>query len=150
MRDRAIVFEAEQAFQEQMVALVRAFGLHRPYQTPCGQPVSVAEAHALMELARDTPASQNDLAVQLDLEKSTVSRLVGHLEDRGWVERRRSELDGRALRLSLTSEGRRIAGQVAAARARKMATVLGAVPEDQREAVIKALDTLVEAMRESS
>lgn len=150
MRDRAIALKAEQAFQEQMVALVRAFGLHRPYQTPCGQPVSVAEAHALMELARDAPASQNDLAVQLGLEKSTVSRLVGHLEDRGWVDRRRSELDGRALQLSLTSDGRRIAAQVAAARARKMALVLGAVPENQREAVIKALDTLVEAMRESS
>ena len=141
---------AEQVFQEQIVAFVRAFRLHRPYQTPCGQPVSVVEAHALMELARDTPASQNDLAARLGLEKSTVSRLVGHLEDRGWIDRRRSELDGRALELSLTSEGRRIAAQVAAARARKMARVLRAIPEDQRTTVIKALDTLVEAIRESS
>lgn len=37
-------------FQEQMIGLMRAFGLHKPDQTPCGQPVAVAEAHALMVL----------------------------------------------------------------------------------------------------
>jgi DNA-binding MarR family transcriptional regulator len=71
---------AELGLQEQLVALIRAFGLHRPDQTPCGQPVAVAEAHALMELAQGAPLSQNDLAARLQLEKSTVSRLVGILE----------------------------------------------------------------------
>ena len=33
-----------------MIGLVRAFGLHKPDETPCGQPVAVAGAHALMEL----------------------------------------------------------------------------------------------------
>ena len=36
---------------ESVVSFVRSFGLHRPEQTPCGQPVPVAEAHALMDLA---------------------------------------------------------------------------------------------------
>ena len=30
--------------------MVRALGLHKPDETPCGQPVAVAGAHALMEL----------------------------------------------------------------------------------------------------
>jgi len=38
--------------QERMIGLIRAFGLHRPDETPCGQPVAVAEAHALLELSR--------------------------------------------------------------------------------------------------
>jgi hypothetical protein len=33
--------------QERMIGLVRAFGLHKPDETPCGQPVAVAGAHAL-------------------------------------------------------------------------------------------------------
>jgi DNA-binding MarR family transcriptional regulator len=73
----------ELGLQEQLIALIRAFGLHRPDQTPCGEPVAVAEAHALMELAHGVPLSQNDLAARLQLEKSTVSRLVGILEARG-------------------------------------------------------------------
>ena len=54
--------------------LVRSLGLHKPDETPCGQPVSVAEAHALLEIAREPGISQNGLAGRLKLEKSTVSR----------------------------------------------------------------------------
>ena len=70
-----------------MVSLVRALGLHRPDQTPCGQPVAVAEAHAVLELSREPGLSQNSLAARLRLEKSTVSRIVTLLERRGWVGR---------------------------------------------------------------
>lgn len=60
--------------QERMIDLIRAFGLHRPDEVPCGQPVAVAEAHALLELSREEPLLQKDLAAKLRLEKSTVSR----------------------------------------------------------------------------
>ncbi|MDQ4001057.1 MAG: hypothetical protein M3283_08695 [Actinomycetota bacterium] len=33
--------------QERMIGLVRAFGLHKPDETPCGQLVAVAGVHAL-------------------------------------------------------------------------------------------------------
>jgi DNA-binding MarR family transcriptional regulator len=137
------------ALQEQMIALIRAFGLHRPDHTPCGAPVSVAEAHALMELARDTPLSQNDLVARLQLVKSTVSRCVGLLEARGWVERRRDPHDGRAVALWLTAAGRQAAAQLAAARQVKFARILEHIPPEEREHVLLALTTLVEAMRES-
>ena len=133
-----------------MVSFVRAFGLHRPEQTPCGQPMSVAEAHALTELAREAPSSQNGLAARLGLEKSTVSRLVGQLEVKGWIKRRRSPTDARAQAVALTDTGRCTAAAVAAARAQKMERVLRAIPEEQRHVVIGALGTLVEAIRESS
>jgi DNA-binding MarR family transcriptional regulator len=132
--------------QQQMVALVRAFGLHQPDQTPCGQPVPVAEAHALQELARAEPLAQRDLAAWLRLEKSTVSRLVAQLEDKGWVVRDRSSADARVLLLRLTAEGRRMAEQIAAAREMRFAKLLAAIPEVQCAEVVAALETLVEAM----
>jgi DNA-binding MarR family transcriptional regulator len=140
----------ERSLQDQMIALIRAFGLHRPDQTPCGQWVPVAEAHALMELQRDTPLSQQELGARLHLEKSTVSRLVTQLEGRGWITRTRSTMDGRMLQLQLSDAGVEIAAQLSAARAAKFARVLAAVPEAQRSAVVAALDILVEAMREDS
>ena len=89
--------------------MIRAFGLHKPDETPCGRPVSVAEAHALMKPSRAQTLVQKELASRLRLEKSTVSRLVGMLKDRGWVERSRSPQDGRAVELRLTGAGRRTA-----------------------------------------
>jgi DNA-binding MarR family transcriptional regulator len=138
------------ALQEQMQALVRAFGLHRPETTPCGKPLSVAEAYALQELRRDASFAQGELAERLNLEKSTISRLVAQLEGRGWVLRQRSPEDGRVQLLSLTDAGTAIADNVATARREKFARVLEALPTDARDDVIAALQTLVEAIRASS
>ena len=140
---------AEVDLQERMIALIRAFELHKPDQTPCGRPVSVAEAHALMELSRAETLVQKELASRLRLEKSTVSRLVGMLEDRGWVERSRSPQDGRALELRLTGAGRRAAEDIAEARREKFARVLEAIPEGKRGSVLESMRVLEEAMRES-
>jgi len=134
--------------QERMIGLVRAFGLHRPDETPCGQPVAVAEAHALLELTRGEPLSQKDLAARLRLEKSTVSRLVKALEGRGWVGRTRSPRDGRAMELRLTEAGKRAAARLSEARRAKFARVLEAIPEEERASVMQALGVLEEAMNE--
>jgi DNA-binding MarR family transcriptional regulator len=136
------------ALQDQMMALVRAFGLHQPDRTPCGQPVPVSEAHALAALAGDASFSQQELGRRLRLEKSTVSRLVGQLESRGWIARAGDELDGRVVRLSLTEPGRQAAEQLAEARSARFSRVVDAIPEDKRAAVLSSLAVLVEAMHE--
>ena len=132
--------------QERLIAFVRAFGLLRPDATPCGRPLSVSEAHALLELSRDAGLSQAALGARLRLEKSTVSRLVTQLEGHGWVERGRDPTDGRAIRLRLTEAGRRVADQVAAARAGHYATLLERIPPAERERVLHALEVLVQAL----
>jgi DNA-binding MarR family transcriptional regulator len=138
---------SELGLQEQLIALIRAFGLHRPDQTPCGKPVAVAESHALMELAQGAPLSQNDLAARLQLEKSTVSRLVGILESRGWIARARNAQDGRARELRLTDTGQQMAAELAEARRAKFARVFDAIPEAEQATVLESLQILVEAMR---
>jgi DNA-binding MarR family transcriptional regulator len=136
--------------QDQMIALIRAFALHRPDTTPCGQPVTIAEAHALLELQRDEPLSQQELGQRLHLEKSTVSRLVSLLEGREWIIRTRSEVDARVVKLGLSTEGQAAAAQLSASRAEKFGRVLAAIPPEQREQVIAALEILVGAMRENN
>ncbi|MCB9156276.1 MAG: MarR family transcriptional regulator [Caldilineaceae bacterium] len=134
-------------FQEKMIALVRAFGWHRPAETPCGQPVTIAEAHALLEISRADGISQNELTVGLNLAKSTVSRLISKIERRGWVVRQPHEQDRRAYRLFLTAKGREIAQQLARARQSKMDGILAQIPMEQRNDVLKSLDLLVKAIQ---
>ncbi len=135
------------SLQDTMVALVRAFDLHQPEQTPCGEPVPVSQAHALMELARDRALPQHELGGRLRLQRSTVSRLVAQLERRGWVCRDRHEGDARVAMLSLTTAGRAAADQLATARAAKFAELLAAIPDTDRGTVRAGLAVLVEALR---
>lgn len=136
-------------FQETMVALVRTLGLHQPDRTPCGQPVSVAEAHALLELGREPGLSQNGLAARLRLEKSSVSRIVTGLEKRGWVERTRKPNDTRIVQVHLTNDGRDAAATLAESRQAKFARIFAAIPPAERDAVLTSLDTLVQVIRET-
>jgi len=137
---------AERALQDQFIALIRAFGLHRPEQTPCGEPVAVAEAHALIELSLAEPLSQNDLAGRLRLEKSTISRLVVLLAGRAWITRTRAPHDGRVIELRLTDAGRQAAAQLSAARQSKFARLLRALPAEQHPMILEPLRLLTEAL----
>lgn len=129
---------------------VRNFGLHQPDRTPCGQPLPVSEAHAMVEIAREGRIRQVELARRLRLTKSTVSRLITNLVSRGWVHREAADGDGRGVLLTLTEAGATAAAQQAAARRDRLTVLLDRVPDDQRAAVVEALHTLAEAANESS
>ncbi|MDQ3771105.1 MAG: MarR family winged helix-turn-helix transcriptional regulator [Actinomycetota bacterium] len=139
-------FQADSsALEEQMVALIRAFGLHRTDITPCGQTMSVSEAHALMEISNAESLSQRELGERLLLEKSTVSRLVGQLDERKWLRRSRDERDRRIVNLMLTARGRKVSERLGQARRRRFEMLLDAIPDSRRAAVIDALATVAEA-----
>jgi DNA-binding MarR family transcriptional regulator len=135
-------------FEQQIVALIRAFGLHRPDQTPCGAPISVGEAQALFELAREPGISQNELAARLHLEKSTVSRLAKTLEQRGWLDRLRDKNDSRLLRLRLTAAGSKAVQRLSASRRARFAKVFDAIPAHRRAALLDSLSLLSEVLNE--
>lgn len=134
--------------QEQMVALVRALGLHQPDRTPCGKPVPVSEAHALLELASRDGMTAQEVAARLQLSKSTVSRLVSRLEHRGWVERARTDRDARVRLLRLTPAGRTAHEQLSVARTALYSRLLAALPDVNRGAVLDSLKLLVQAARD--
>ena|SRR5713101_4480117 len=134
-----------------VVTLVRTFGLHRPEETPCGEPIPVGEAHALMDLAKHGPMNHGDLAIRLKLQKSTVSRLVRQLERRDWIIRDNSSEDNRVVLIRLTRKGNAAAKRLARARRNKFDNLLAAIPKSQRGNVITTLSTLAKALdRQSS
>jgi len=131
------------------VRLIRALGLHRPDQTPCGAPISVGEAQALFELARDPGISQNELAARLHLEKSTVSRLAKMLEERGWLDRLTDKGDTRLRRLWLTAAGSKAVQRLSASRRARFGKVFNAIPAHKRDAVLASLSLLSEVLNET-
>jgi DNA-binding MarR family transcriptional regulator len=130
---------------QRIEAFVRTFGLHRTERTPCGEPISVSQAHALGELATQ-PLTQAELARRLSLDRSVVSRLADTLIERDWLQRERHPQDQRAVQLVLTGAGRQAEARLAGARRARMATLLDAVPVDERDAVLHALDVLVSCL----
>ena len=53
----------------------------------------------------DTGIEMSELSLTLGLDKSTVTRLVMRLENKLWVERKKSRRDQRAVKVFLTKKG---------------------------------------------
>ncbi|MDQ1247880.1 MAG: MarR family transcriptional regulator [Candidatus Nanopelagicales bacterium] len=134
----------------EFVALIHSFGVLRSDSTPCGQPMSVSSAHALCELRARGALSQRELAEQLGLKPSSVSRLLDQLEARTWTQRRPAptDADQRTNAVVLTNAGTTIADQVLAARSARFERLLECIPVEQQPNVISALRLLKEAANE--
>lgn len=128
-----------------VTGFVASFGLHEPDRTPCGQPLPVSEAHAVLALSAGAPLTQTELAQQIRLTKSTVSRLVSNLQSRGWVQRGPDGTDGRAVRLSLTAAGNAGATALRQARRDRINRLFDRLPPAERDTVLHALAILREA-----
>src|SRR5260370_13304094 len=133
--------------QDLFSEFLQALGLHRPDQVPSGFSLSLSEMFALMALSAEAPMSQQVLAEQLHLERSTVSRLIKHVEQRGWVKRVRDLHDTRMFRLQLSAEGHQAAARLAKSLAERHQRLLAALKPDEQEALAYGLSALVRALR---
>ncbi len=136
--------------EEQIISFVRAFGLHKNGETPCGKPLSIGEAYVLMELSADKQLPQQVLVERLNLAKSTVSRLLKQMLKREWVNRERDLNDGRAWVWCLTEKGEILAADVAEARQKKYEQILTHIPPDSQTVIFNSINLLVEAINEST
>lgn len=134
-------------FQRRLIDFVRAFGLHQPERTACGQPIGTSEAHALGVLVEHAPLRVTQLARELVLDKSTVSRLVGSLTQRGWAKLAHDASDRRVRIVTLTPAGARAAARLQAARSRHFTAVLQKIEPSRRDEVLAAIEEMTTAAR---
>jgi DNA-binding MarR family transcriptional regulator len=134
-------------FRALLQAFIRRFGLLAGDQTPCGKPLPPSDAHALMCLLEsgEDGLPQNAIAARLGVDKSTASRLVSRLVERGHATDATSE-DARARPIRLTRSGVRVAKEVETASRRRFGAVLEAIPARRRAEVVQALREIVAAL----
>lgn len=140
---------SNQRLSETFMNVVQEFGLLANDKTPCGEELSLSEAHALSLLHREQPMTQQKLGQRLHLEKSTVSRLVDTLEQKGWIVRKTSEKDRRRKQLHLTESGIERAQSVDRARRDRFETILDHIPTHKRNDVRESLETFLDALHQT-
>jgi DNA-binding MarR family transcriptional regulator len=124
-------------------SFVRSFGLLTSTQTPCGHPISVSHAHALMILRTrsggEANVSQMDLGATLGIDKSNVARLCVRMEEAGHVTQARAPNDGRSRLVGLTARGANLATKLDQASLRRFRAMLENVKPTRRKALLASL-----------
>jgi DNA-binding MarR family transcriptional regulator len=138
-------------FRRRIQDFVRIWGLLNEDQTPCKQPVSTREAHALLVLReldeRGVRPRHGELQKLLGIDKSNVTRLVQRLEESDWVSQSPANDDGRSRVMSLTPKGRRLGDRLDQTSLDRFSALVAAIPENRRTAVLESLALLEEAAR---
>jgi DNA-binding MarR family transcriptional regulator len=100
----------------------------------------------LRRLAERAPIRLSDLAADLGLDVSTVSRQVTRLAERRLVRRHADPGDGRAEHLELTARGRDLLGRVQRGRHAWLADAIDEWSETDRVRLAQLLDRLADAI----
>ncbi|RMX04821.1 MarR family transcriptional regulator [Corticibacter populi] len=86
---------------------------------------------------------QNSLAHYIGLERTSVAEVLPRLSDRGLLERRRSEQDGRIRLVRLTDAGRELVKAIQPAVLRAHARTIEALPAPERKELVRMMALLV-------
>ena len=96
----------------------------------------------LGHLLRTDGQTQTDLAIELDMEKASLGRLLDRLEESGWIERRPDPDDRRAKRVFSTAKVDPILEVMSGAAYELYEEALDSLDAKQREALIEMLVTM--------
>ena len=110
--------------------------------------LTITQCYVLEILIRRGPLTLNELAAEMYLDKSTLSRVVGGLERKYAVKRKSNPADGRSILLEATPSGtgryERAEKDIVAENAR----VLSGFSQASRRQLVELIDALVRAARE--
>src|SRR4051794_12571534 len=102
--------------------------------------VDLAQADALEVLVTDGPCKMSELAAALRVDASAATRTVHRLVEGGLVERSGAKTDGRAVVVSLTSEGRRVCSELSTRGVQAILDVLNDFDPSEHEQLAELLE----------
>jgi DNA-binding MarR family transcriptional regulator len=112
-----------------------------------GSNLTIPQFRTLLFLQRNPGTALNRLADHLGLTPPTVSKMINGLVARGLIERPGSIIDRRRVELRLTARGITHIDRVRGETIANFAMRLEPLPVGEREKIIAALDSLLEALQ---
>ena len=105
-----------------------------------GSPLSLTEGRVIWELAQRERATASELAAELGLDAGYLSRILAGFEQKGLIERRPSEHDGRRLIIALGETGQALYAAIDARSRETIAAMLGKLDGADQVRLVAALE----------
>ncbi|KUO77490.1 MAG: MarR family transcriptional regulator [Clostridia bacterium BRH_c25] len=134
LEERIAIVRSFNRFFTRRIGVLREGLLHSPY--------SLTEARILFELAHSDEYTASDLGRELGLDAGYLSRALAKFEQQGFIEKVRSEHDGRQYFLHLTKEGKKAFAPLNQRSRDEVAEMLGDFNEEEQQRLLKAMQTI--------
>lgn len=110
--------------------------------------VTLAQYRALVVLASRGTQRAAQLAGELGVAPSSVTRLCDRLARKGLIERQTAPDSRREIEIEITDVGRALVDQVTVVRRQEIARILGTIPTERWATLIAALEEFADAAGE--
>lgn len=110
---------------------------------------STSQCHALVELDSHAVLNSGQLSKILNLEKSTVSRVVTHLYEQELCDIQPDANDRRNKLISLTKKGQVLANEIHCAAKLQVKLALEVMNEEEKHIVVRGISIYAQALRKS-
>ena len=134
MANKQLVKRSRQSFTR----LARFFNQLMREQLGCG-PVTVQQCYTL-EALTNGPLSMKNLAAEVALHQSTLTRVVEKLEKQNLVQRTRIPDNQRSVEVRLTDAGQQTYLFLDAAGSQMISGLLDLIPNERRSAIVDAME----------
>ena len=101
--------------------------------------ITIPQFRTLVILSNEGPVNLATLGGLLDVQPSTIGRMVDRLVSAGLIDRRPHPTSRRELVAELTARGRRVVQKVTANRRNELARVVEKMPARERRGLVRAL-----------
>jgi DNA-binding MarR family transcriptional regulator/GNAT superfamily N-acetyltransferase len=125
--------------------LVRELGFMS--RTIAGTDLSASAVHAIIETGAHSKLSAKMIAEKLCLEKSTVSRLIKSLVEKGLLREVRSRTDSRMKYLHLTERGERTLGEITRFGEEQVSGAIAKLDHSSQNAILAGLQSYSQALK---
>jgi DNA-binding MarR family transcriptional regulator len=108
------------------------------------------QCYVLITLKKEKELTMNELSLRLNLEKSTMTRILNILERDGYVLRTKSDQDKRQVIAALTQKGHAAAEAMTDSIESYYMKIVHHLPEGRVEEVLAAVSYLIHAFKQSN
>ena len=127
-----VTYDVQKILHETMAPVCQQYGL------------TLQQMHVLMELMRTPGLTAGQLSDRAGILRTNFPSVCRKLEDRGLIERQRSQTDRRSLKLRVTDEGRALLADVDGEVQRRYGEAFAAEPPETFDAIIGGFRALAD------
>lgn len=111
---------------------------------------TTSQCYALLELKKSNNLTMNELSDKMNLNTSTMTRIINNLVRDDFIQRSRDESDRRIVLVMLTEKGILAAGQLELSIMDYYKKIIVNLPDGQIEDVLKAVSMLIDAFEKAN
>ncbi|MBP3603926.1 MAG: MarR family transcriptional regulator [Lachnospiraceae bacterium] len=109
--------------------------------------ITVNDMHVIEAIGREEPQASSVVARRLDITMGTLTKAIDGLNDKGYVNRVRSEQDKRVVLLSLTEKGMAAFHHHAMFHRDMIQALISQIDQEEKEILMKTLENLMNFLK---